>query len=271
MSLFVSILRCKKEWLHAIYIFFRAADATICNEEFRKHFERFITFGYPVVRALTDDFRFQLKHKFASLRGIHGFAKRRSKLTWSRNLPSSVASTVHRRRENRKGTNRSKTMRTERGCVGRESVEKKERRSEREEDVKRRREDQPAPLLTGQRVIQQLGGPLIVLFFNGYTLFYTLFRLPSPGHTARRAFHSHFLPPHKCVFRANTFCVASENARRAMALKAGDSVWNKIGSMGGQAKDKTRWFTLHSFSSRRSLELILQVTCAYMIKDGTVL
>lgn len=71
-------------------MFFRTADATICNEELRKRFKQFITFDYPVVRALTDDFRFQLKHKFASLRGIHGFAKRRSKLTWSRNSPSAL-------------------------------------------------------------------------------------------------------------------------------------------------------------------------------------
>lgn len=73
------------------------------------HFERFITFGRPVVRALTDDFRFQLKHKFASLRGIHGFAKRRNKLNAKSKL---VASTVRHRRENRKDTSKSKTVRT---------------------------------------------------------------------------------------------------------------------------------------------------------------
>lgn len=67
---------------HRFFFFFftQHADSTIRNEELRKRFERFITFGHPVVRALTDDFRFQLKHKFVSLRGIHGFAKRCSKL-----------------------------------------------------------------------------------------------------------------------------------------------------------------------------------------------
>jgi len=98
-----------------------------------------------------------------------------------------------------------------------------ERERARESPAERRREDQPAPLLTGQRAIQQLGGPLMALFFSGYTPFYALFRLP-PHRAPRVSLSFPSASPRKRIFRANTFRAASEIVRRATALKAGDSV-----------------------------------------------
>jgi len=101
---------------------------------------RFITLGRSVARALTDDFRFQLKHKFASLRGIHGFAKRRSKLTPSRNSPSvllrgkrgmAVGGKIGRARV------QAKRWKRKGGCVGREVPVREKRREEKRERIQR--------------------------------------------------------------------------------------------------------------------------------------
>jgi len=172
-------------------------------------FERFITFDHPVVRALTDDFRFQLKHKFASLRGIHSFAKRRNKLTRSRN-PWRVWFATEGKIERA----RVKAKRWERkgGCVGEGEQREKERETNRERGRGTRGSTCSIADRTGG-AIQQLGGPLMVLFFSGYTLFYALFmRLPPLGHVTRHTFHSRSLPPHlvKWFSLANTFCVAPE-------------------------------------------------------------
>lgn len=117
-------------------------------------------------------------------------------------------------------------MRTKRRRCAREGsasgLEVEEEREGEEEGL------QPAPPLTGRRAIRQLGWPFNGSLFNGYILFYPLFRPRPLEHTARRAFHS----PFSSVSRLTNACLSREHvprcfprfARRTTALKAGDSV-----------------------------------------------
>lgn len=136
-----------------------------------------------------------------------------------------MASTVYRRRENRKGTNRSKTMRTERRLCREGSAGTKERRSERRRCG---RETRGSTCSTADRAASYptarwpFNSPLLQRI---YTVLCFIPAATSWTHHALRvslSFSS--ASSHKHIFRANMFCVASENARRAVALKAGDSI-----------------------------------------------
>lgn len=109
--------------------------------------------------------------------------------------------------------------------------------------------------------IQQLGGPLMALSFNEYTLFYALFRLPPLGHVARRTFHSRSLPPRL----ANPFHITSEIAPPELRPWKQVTLYEtRLPPWGALAMQRrTRHFDsrLRCSSPRRNLELIPQILC----------